>query len=351
MPIPKITWNSDNTISVAKPKKCKKITGTRFAAIMGLNRWNTPFKTWCEITKTYEEPFEDTIYTLAGKTIEPKQAEYMKDVYFMDIVTPEEKFGKDYFKRTFGDFFSEYKHLGGMWDYIVEDENGKATAVLEMKTTKRAEDWANDIPEYYAMQAALYAYLLGVEDVYMVASFLEDEDYEHPEEFECSADNTIVIPFKLHERYPNIDQLVGEAELWWDAHVETGRSPEFDEKKDADILKALRRVSMSPDTDMMALLNEAEAIVAFLDHLKEEYKPYEDRLKEIYAMLKDNAINTLENDSGLAEVVFSSPQIDFVVKKSTKLSIDDAKLKADGIYEKYLTESTQYILRKKVRGE
>ena len=51
----------------------KKITGTRFAAIMGLNKWTTPFNAWCAITRTYEEPFEDTIYTVAGKTIEPKQ--------------------------------------------------------------------------------------------------------------------------------------------------------------------------------------------------------------------------------------------------------------------------------------
>ena len=71
-------WINGNKIKVDIPKRPKKITGTRFAAIMGLNKWNTPFKTWCEITRTYEEPFEDTIYTIAGKAIEPKQAEYMK---------------------------------------------------------------------------------------------------------------------------------------------------------------------------------------------------------------------------------------------------------------------------------
>lgn len=47
-------WIDGNRIKVVPPKKPKKITGTRFAAIMGLNVWNTPFKTWCEITRTYE---------------------------------------------------------------------------------------------------------------------------------------------------------------------------------------------------------------------------------------------------------------------------------------------------------
>ena len=37
----------------------------------------------------------------------------------------------------------------------------------------RDRDWAEDIPEYYALQAALYAHLLGVDSVIMVASFLD----------------------------------------------------------------------------------------------------------------------------------------------------------------------------------
>ena len=71
-----INWVG-NHIEVAPHKKPKKITATRFATILGLNPWSTPFEMWCEITKTYQKPFEDTIYTIAGKTIEPKQIEYI----------------------------------------------------------------------------------------------------------------------------------------------------------------------------------------------------------------------------------------------------------------------------------
>ena len=35
-------WINGNKIKVDIPKRPKKITGTRFAAIMGLNKWNTP---------------------------------------------------------------------------------------------------------------------------------------------------------------------------------------------------------------------------------------------------------------------------------------------------------------------
>ena len=87
-------WNDDKTITITPPKRPKKITGTRFAAIMGLNKWTTPFNAWCAITRTYEEPFEDTIYTVAGKTIEPKQAEFMKKSYFMtNLITPTDVYG------------------------------------------------------------------------------------------------------------------------------------------------------------------------------------------------------------------------------------------------------------------
>lgn len=69
-------WLDSKQIQITPPKRTKKVTGTRFATILGLNPWSTPFEMWCAITKTYEKPFEDTIYTIAGKTIEPKRRVY-----------------------------------------------------------------------------------------------------------------------------------------------------------------------------------------------------------------------------------------------------------------------------------
>ena len=233
-------WLDSKQLKITPPKRTKKITGTRFATILGLNPWSTAFEMWCAITKTFELPFEDTIYTVAGKTIEPKQAEYMKKSYGMDLITPTDRYGADYFNKTWGDFFPENKHLGGMWDYLGVDEDGKVDTVLEMKTTKRIEDWQNDAPEYYALQAALYAYLLGVDNVVMVASFLEEKDYADPSKFVPNVKNTITVEFKVSERYPDFAQKVAQVEQWWADYVDTGISPVFDEKKDAEILKALR---------------------------------------------------------------------------------------------------------------
>lgn len=337
-----IQWNKDHTITVDPPKRPKKITGTRFAAIAGLNKWTTPFATWCEITKTYQEPFEDTIYTIAGKTIEPKQADYMESSFFMKLTRPADIYGEDYFKTTFGDFFKDDPMLGGMWDYLLTDEQGKVKAVLEMKTTKRAEDWVTDIPEYYARQAALYAYLLGVDQVYMVCSILDPKDYEHPEEFVPSVSNTIVKPFKVSERYPNMAELVQDARDWWNEYVVKGISPEYDDKADADILKALR--TNAPDTtdDIEAILEECDKLKTDVDAAMKNLKDAQDRLKACQDAIKAYAIEQFRD--GDNKVTLSGKRFSWTVSKSITSTIDKKALESDGLLDKYTTQSEQYKL-------
>lgn len=344
-------WLDGNRIQIIPPKKPKKLTGTRFATILGLNPWSTPFEVWCEVTRTYQKPFEDTIYTLAGKAIEPKQAEYMKQSYFMtNIVTPTDLWGADYFKKTFGDFFPEIPVLGGMWDYLLYTKEGKPTTVLEMKTTKRAEDWADDIPEYYALQAALYAYLLGVDDVIMVASFLEESDYHDPSKFVCKGGNTITRPFKVSERYPNFEKkYVKPALKWWHDHVETGISPAFDEKKDADILKVLRTNNVNPETDIAALVKEAEELKAHIDSVQATVAEDEKRYKTLVDMIKKSAMAQFR--PGDKKVSIPGAAYNWEVSRSSTTKIDKDAMKKDGVLEKYSTTEESYRISPKAIKE
>lgn len=344
-------WIDSNRIQIIPPKKPKKLTATRFATILGLNPWSTPFEVWCEVTRTYQKPFEDTIYTVAGKTIEPKQAEYMKKAYFMsNLVTPTDVWGADYFKKTWGDFFPNVEVLGGMWDYLLYDKDGKPSTVLEMKTSKRVEDWAEDIPEYYALQAALYAYLLGVDEVIMVASFLEPKDYDDPEKFVCSGENTITRPFKVSERYPDFEKkYVRPALKWWKDHVESGISPEYDEKKDAEILKALRTNNLSPETDMEALVKEAEDLKAKLDAHATEVAEDEKRYKVLTDMIKKAAIAQFRD--GDKKVSIAGSAYNWEVSRTSTTKIDKDAMKADGILEKYTTTEDSYRISPKILKE
>lgn len=333
-------WLDSKQLKITPPKRTKKVTGTRFATILGLNPWSTAFEMWCAITKTFELPFEETIYTAAGKAIEPKQADYMKKSYGMDLITPTDRYGADYFNKTWGDFFPESPHLGGMWDYLGVDENGVVDTVLEMKTTKRIEDWQNDAPEYYALQAALYAYLLGVDNVIMVASFLDEKDYADPSKYVPNIKNTITVEFKVSERYPDFAEKVAQVEQWWADYVDTGISPVFDEKKDAEILKALRTHNLTPDTDINALIAEAESLKTEVDKATAAIADKEKRLKEVNEIIKEHALKQFRPGDKKVEV--KGATYTWSISRSETTTIDKKALEADGLLDKYQKKTEQY---------
>ena len=336
-----------NRIKVDPPKKPKKLTATRFATILGLNAWATPFSAWCEITRTYEEPFEDSIYTIAGKVIEPKIINYLNDVMFMDIKSPTDVYGPDYFKKTWGDFFPDQKELGGMWDAIGDD------FVVEIKTTKRAEDWALDVPIYYKLQACLYAYLLGFDNVVMTASFLEDKDYANPELFEPSYKNTKIYEFKLSEAFPTFKETYVEPSLkFWREHVETGISPEFDEKRDAEILKVLRKNVVEPeDADISKLIAEADKLQVAIDKAEAKLEDKKKRLKEIDEQVKKYMSGQFRD--GDEKVEIGGKSYTWTLTKSIRSSLDTTKLKKElpDVASKYNKETEVLSLKKTVIEE
>lgn len=339
----------NNRIKIDPPKKPKKITATRFATIMGLNAWATPFSAWCEITRTYEEPFEDTIYTVAGKVIEPKICEYLRSRYFMDIKSPTDVYGPDYFKKTWGDFFPNVEALGGMWDFLGDD------FVVEVKTTKRVEDWKGvdgqiEPPIYYKLQAALYAYLLGFDDVVMTCSFLEDKDYANPESFTPNVDNTIVIEFKVSEEFPTfVESYVAPAYKFWNEHVLTGVSPSFDEKKDADILKVLRKNTLEQvEHDIEKLVAEAEKLSSTIEKADEKLAEKRARLKEIEDNIK-KYLSTKFRD-GDKKVELPGTKYTWTVTKSERSAIDTTALKKDlpDVCSKYMKKTEVISLKKSI---
>ena len=339
----------NNRIKVDPPKKPKKITATRFATIMGLNAWATPFSAWCEITRTYEEPFEDTIYTVAGKVIEPKICEYLRSRYFMDIKSPTDVYGADYFKKTWGDFFPNVEALGGMWDFLGDD------FVVEVKTTKRVEDWRGvdgkvEPPIYYKLQAALYAYMLGFDNVVMTCSFLEDKDYANPEAFVPNVDNTVVIEFKVSEAFPTfVESYVAPAYKFWNEHVLTGISPSFDEKKDADILKVLRKNTLEQvEHDIEKLVAEAEKLSSAIEKADEKLAEKRARLKEIEDNIK-KYLSTKFRD-GDKKVELPGKKYTWTVTKSERSSIDTTALKKDlpDVCSKYMKQTEVISLKKSI---
>ena len=208
------------------------------------------------------------------------------------------------------------------------------------KTTKRIEDWQNDAPEYYALQAALYAYLLGVDNVVMVASFLEEKDYADPSKYVPNVKNTITVEFKVSERYPDFAEKVAQVEQWWADYVDTGISPVFDEKKDAEILKALRTHNLTPDTDIDALIAEAEGLKTEVDKATAAIADKEKRLKEINDIIKEHAMKQFRPGDKKVEV--KGATYTWAISRSETTTIDKKALEADGLLDKYQKKTEQF---------
>ena len=350
-----IKW-VENQIQIEPIKKNKKITGTHFPTVLGFDPWKTPFEAWCRCTRTYEIPFEGNKYTNAGEIIEPKVFEFLRTSmgFGKKLVTPEDVYGKDHFKKTWGDFFPDREIFGGMWDSLVVDDEGKPEYVVEIKTVQvdgrsgSLEDrWKDgEAPHYQALQASLYAYLLGVDKVLMVAVALEDKkgDYEHPEQVvpAYANGNVYIDEFKISERYPNFDLYIAQATAWWRTYVINGISPEFDEKKDAEIIKALRTNSLNPETDMVALINEAEQLKKEIDDVTSTVAEKEKRLKAINEQIKKYALEQFRD--GDTKVSLKGQRYEWVLSKTPTTELDKESLKADGLYEKYIKEKINYRL-------
>lgn len=352
-----IKW-LDNHIRVEPIKRNKKITGTHFPTIIGVNPFSTDFEAWCRCTRTFEKPFEGNKFTEAGKIVEPKVFEFLKRSmgFGNRVVTPTDIYGENHFQKTYGDFFKEQEIFGGSWDALIYDDNGKPEYVVEIKTVQvdgrsgsLEQRWKDgEAPHYQALQASLYAYLLGIDKVLMVAVALYDKkgDYEHPERVipSYANDNVYTDEFKVSERYPNFDLYIEQATAWWNAHVLTGISPEFDEKKDAEILKALRTNSLTPASDISAIVAEAEQLTAEIDGVMATVADKEKRLKVLTEQIKKYAQEQFRD--GDTKVSIPGQHFEFVLTKSETTELDKDALKADGLWEKYNKSKINYRLTK-----
>ena len=349
-----IKWNG-STISVEPTKKPKKITGTHFPTIVGVNPFSTDFEVWCRCTRTYEIPFEGDKYTNAGQIIEPKVFDFLrKSMGFGDrVITPEDVYGQDHFKNTWGDFYPTQPIFGGMWDALIYDDAGKPECVVEIKTVQvdgrsgsLEQRWKDgEAPHRQALQASLYAYLQGIDKVLMVAVALEDKkgDYEHPEQVipSYANENVYTDEFKVSERYPNFDMYIEKATAWWNAHVLTGISPEFDEKKDAEIIKALRTNNVDVQ-DLSPLFNRAETLKAEIEQVTSAIAAKEKELKGILEEIKKVAL--VQFREGDTKVSMKGGKYEWVLSKTTSTEIDKGSLEADGLLEKYSKLKTNYRL-------
>lgn len=234
--------------------KFKKITGSRFASILGLNKYSSPVKTWAIMTNLYFEEMDETL-SKVGNTIEPMIKKYVEektnvkykqynpfevrwDVFSDNDVfggipdgEPVDNVGKlDYkeskpmleIKTTSIDSFV-YKTIDGVLKMQKDDNN---IPLVKLKNGKKASWFVNDkivIPDEYKLQLSLYLYLRNINKGLFAIAFLEKEDYANPEKFDVNKRHIELVGIDL--KRDQFSKIIDNASNWYNDFIKKGISP------------------------------------------------------------------------------------------------------------------------------
>jgi hypothetical protein len=139
--------------------------------------------------------------------------------------------------------------------------------------------------------------------------------------------------------------MVAAANLWWHEYVETGISPDYDEKKDAEILKALRTNSLGPDVNIDALIAEAEGLKTELEAVYASVADKEKRLKTVTEQIKKSLVGAFRPHDIAVE--HKGGQYIWSVSKTESYELDKAAIQADGLFEKYSRKKETFRINTK----
>lgn len=340
-------------ITIAPPKQLKRITGHRIAAILGLDPYMSEFQAWCEITKLYTEKIEDNKYLKAGRAIEPKLISYVAEK-FPNVMSIEEYYGNNFEDYRYNNFKDDSNVFGGVIDAVATASDKKTILMIcECKTGGKPQNWANhQLPVTYLLQGALYSYLKGLDEILFAYAYLENNDYNHPEMYECTTQNTLLVVkrlkdllFEINGDWYNIEEIMQLATDWWNKYVITGISPKFDEKQDKKVLDTLREMQPREDTgldDMIAKLEKLEEEIEILQE-NENYKSIAEQIKQ-----RNDDIKTLKENIKIVMIEHDLSKVGrakLTSKISDKVNVDLLKEKYKDTYDAVVTSEVSYTLR------
>lgn len=299
-----------------------KVSGTYLAALIGKNKWSTPFITTAKMLRLYEDDISQKKEVIAGHVIEPK---ILKSIGAM---SGEELFGKNEGNHEeWAPHFDDDVFTGHI-DGVMPDG-----AIVEVKTTKNPEDWLKGVPEHYWIQASLYAHFKGTDRIVFAVGLTTPEILADPESF---VPEMGVNLFRYDVGIiPGFEDMLARAKAIYEETVMKDKTlpPDIGSELDEKV-----------ESILMAQLWDEKTAGHFVDSLKEiqekmeELKSWEKKAQDIKDMLM---MYMQTND---VDIVSSSK---FNAKRSTvvKSVLDADALKRDGIYDAYTKETTYEMIR------
>lgn len=334
-----------------EPTDKVRISGTQLGGITGKSPWATPYSVAVDLLGMYDKDDVGNLPAVkAGKYLEPVILNYLNRSNILpnthaDVLFPhyEEGNHNDWKPHFTDDVFTG--HVDGIAGIVDNAYDG--FGIVECKTTTNPDawDWDNNIPpEYYWLQASLYAHFFGYDDIYFVVGILTPEEQEHPENFQPNADPNFVpidpnVPSRVNVRimkcpiYPDFDKILDEARDYYNTYIKPGvlPVPDMDNKIDAELVAILDA----------QITTESDVIPRFTDWLKLNEQIAELQKK---ADVEKKFLTTYLETHNLKNVSNGTTQ--YYLSDYTRTNVDTDKLKADGLYEKYITKTTYKVFKK-----
>lgn len=303
------------------------IGGSDIAAILGMSRWKTPLKLWCEKTEKLPAPdLSDNEAVELGKELE-------------DFVA--QKFTKETGKavRRSPKYYQhpDYPYMVAHVDRLVTGTD----EILECKTCSafKADEWEFEtveeeqpdgtikkvqvpsIPQEYILQVIWYLGITG-RKVGHIAVLIGGQRFR-----------------KRHIDFDQelFNQMVEAAKEFWQ-HVKEDTPPAV-MPNDDETLKELYSehsevmIELYPtDEESSIAVQSLEEKIAYLQEVKAHIKSFEDEKKEIETHIKD----IIKDNLGIKTPKYS---ITWKLQKG-QVSYDKEQMIADGVYEKYATQNS-----------
>lgn len=304
-----------------------KASGTAIAGILGVSPWTTPFQIACRLLGLGQEDISNKPAVKVGKALEDEIIRYANRTYASmgDFMLAEEVYKKregDHDSWE-SDFDSEI--FAGHVDGLVFDAEGN-DYILEVKTSRNLEAWAEGVPEYYYWQVALYNEYISQKDVaYVLLGMVDGSTYKDPHSW--VANNRTVAMFEMPIDRDQVKKRLAEVETWYRQYILHGITPEYDPTNPGDV-------------ELFQHLQALAGTVEDMGRTLEEYSKINRSIEETEASIKDlydsrdamkNLIKQYLDVHGLSSLKSPFSDAEGRLSVQPRTSLDEAAMERDGI--------------------
>lgn len=291
------------------------IGGSDAAAILGLNKYATPYTVWLEKTNRAEpDDLSDNEKVYWGTVLEPVIAdEFARRNPEFDVLEPGAMYQS-----------VEYPWMLASVDRVIyeqpgnpEDDNPwEPVGILEIKTCgeRMRPEWEDGVPDYYLAQVNHYLAVTGYQFAY-VAVLIAGQEYRE---------------YRIERDDEDIDYLIEKESEFWYEYVEADKVPPLTGNR-ADSEAVMEQYSVADDLFVKMLDDDAPEVGAYVE-IGEKIKELESEKSRL-----NNEIKMLIGDHWGIE----TPKYTIKWSRSDYERFDSKKFQKENpdLYMKYLKTS------------